>query len=132
MTDEERAAFAEKMFRMARVLDRRMDAETVDAYFGDLKHLPLDAVEIAIDMIMIRKTDGEDLFETRALPTVPEIRREARQFLARDGAKAGCEKCGMTGWLIRKKEKGQPEAVPCECLEKVRRIKYEIDKKEKR
>lgn len=129
MIPEDKDRFSEKLYRTARVMDRRIDADTVSAYFRDLSSFPLDIVEQAIDIVMVLKSESDDLYDQRAMPIVPEIRREAKNLMIEVRRKAGCEKCNWTGYILIDRPKGQAAATPCECLQEVFRVKKEMERK---
>lgn len=132
MIPEDKDRFSEKLYKTARVMDRRIDADTVSAYFRDLSSFPVDIVEQAIDMVMILKSESDDLYDQRAMPIVPEIRREAKSLMMDVRKKAGCEKCNWTGYILAERSDAQPIGTPCECLQEVYRAKKEIERKGKR
>lgn len=132
MRQEDEQRFALKMYNMARALDRKIDADTVDVYSRDLAMFPIDAIEKAIDIIMAAKSDSLDLYDQRALPTVPEIKREARDLMQGSRRTAGCEKCNNTGFIIEESLTGQGVARRCECLQEIVNASREASRKRKR
>lgn len=53
------------------------------------------------------------LVEATVAPTVSELRGIVSRRLSPKAI--GCEKCKMTGWILRQHENSQPSATPCGC-----------------
>ena len=129
MEFKDKPAFRTKMEKIARKVDRKLDVEQSDVFFDDLKDFPINVVEKAMDLAL-RDRDPDDAFLTRAMLTVPEIRRAAEELIKDKKVigKIGCEKCLPTkGWILEITETGRAIAHPCDCLAEV--AKAELKRK---
>lgn len=116
MNETERPLFLRKMKEMANAVDRKITPEQVDSYFKHLKDYPIETVCKAMDKALDER-NGDDIYLTRTLLTVPEIRREAEKLTeaTREEQKSGCEKCNYTGFILIDSPDAQPVARRCEC-----------------
>lgn len=122
----DRKAFHEKMEKMARSFDRNITTDEIDYSFRLLKDYPFWAIDRAIDKA-IKDRDGTDLYLTRSLLTVPEIRAAADEILLKETPelKIGCPDCNYTGFILTDPKDaegrviGQPQARRCECFKTV-------------
>jgi hypothetical protein len=118
MNFNDKPAFRKKMEQIARKVDRRIDDEQCDIFFDDLKDFPVNIALSAMDLAL-RDRDVDDHFLTRAMLTIPEIRRSAEELIKekKEIGKLGCDKCeGTKGWILEITKTGRAVAHPCDCL----------------
>jgi len=120
MDFNDKPAFMKKLNHIAIKLDRKLNEEQCQVFFDDLKDLTIDVVERAMDLAL-RDRDPDDVFLTRAMLTIPEIRRAAEELIKDKDKKVkgrlGCEKCLPTkGWILGITKTGRAVASPCDCL----------------
>lgn len=129
MEFNDKPAFRTQMQKIARKVDRKIDDEQCNIFFDDLKDFPIATVENAMDLAL-RDRDPDDAFLTRAMLTIPEIRRAADELIKgkKVKGKLGCEKCLPTrGWILETTKTGRAVAHPCDCLAEV--VKAELSRK---
>lgn len=129
MEFNDKPAFMEKMEQIARKVDRKVDIELCDVYFDDLKDFSIEIVMNAMDLAL-RDRDPDDAFLTRAMLTIPEIRRVADELIKgkKIKGKLGCDKCVPTkGWILEITKTGRTIAHPCDCLAEV--VRTELNRK---
>lgn len=129
MEFNDKPAFRIQMQKIARKVDRKLDEEQCDIFFDDLKDLSIHVVEKAMD-IALRDRDPDDAFLTRAMLTIPEIRRAAEELIKEKKVegKIGCEKCLPTkGWILEITKTGRGVARPCDCLAEI--VRAELNRK---
>jgi len=117
MIESDRPVFLEKMKEMAYAVDRKITPDQIDSYFKHLKDFPINLACEAMDKALENR-DGDDIYLTRTILTVPEIRLEAEKLAdaTREEQKVGCEKCNYTGFILTDRPDAQPIARRCECL----------------
>lgn len=129
MDFNDKPVFRAKMEKIARKVDRKLDEDQCDVYFDDLKDFPIKIIEKAMDQAL-RDRDPDDAFLTRAMLTIPEIRRATDDLIKEKKitGKLGCEKCGITkGWLTETTKDGRYVAHPCDCLAEI--VRDELKRK---
>jgi len=117
MNESDKQAFLIKMKEMANAVDRKIEIDQVDSFFKLLKSYPINIVCTAMDKALEGR-DGDNKYLTRAMLTIPEIRREAAVLVSGKSKelKVGCEKCNHTGFMLTDGPYGQPIAERCECF----------------
>lgn len=117
MNESDRQLFLEKMKEMANTVDRKITPEQIDSYFKHLKDYPMEIIFKAMDKALENR-NGNDIYLTRTILTVPEIRQQAEELAeaTREERKVGCEKCSYTGFILIDSPDAQPIARRCECL----------------
>lgn len=117
MNESDRLLFLAKMKEMSYAVDRKITPDQIDSNFKHLKDFPINLVCEAMDKALENR-DGDDIYLTRTILTVPEIRQEAEKLAAasRKKQKVGCEKCNYTGFILIDRQDAQPIARRCECL----------------
>ena len=129
MEFRDKVAFKIKMEQIARKVDRKIDREQCDVFFDDLKDFSIEIIEQAMDLAL-RDRDPNDAFLTRAMLTIPEIRRAADELIKgkKVKGKLGCEKCApIKGWILEITKTGRAIAYPCDCLADV--VRAELKQK---
>lgn len=134
----DRKDFHEKMEKMARSFDRNITTDEVDYSFRLLKDYPFWVIEKAIDKA-IKDRDGTDIYLTRSLLSIPEIRTAADEILLKETpeVKIGCQECNYTGFILKDSKDaegrvtGQPQARRCKCLETVLIVKKKRKRRKK-
>ena len=129
MNFNDKPVFMKKMEQIAKKVDRKLDREQCDVFFDDLKDYPIEIVLKAMDMAL-RDRDPDDVFLTRAMLTVQEIRRAADELIKdkKEKGKLGCEKCLPTkGWILEITKAGRAVGHPCDCLAEV--VRAELKRK---
>ena len=129
MNFNDKPAFRAKMEMIAKKVDRKLDDEQCDVFFDDLKDYPIEIITKAFDLAL-RDRDPDDVFLTRAMLTVQEIRRAADELIKdkKVKGKLGCEKCLPTkGWILEITKTGRSIGHPCDCLAEV--VRAELNRK---
>jgi len=117
MDFKDKPQFKVALDRMAQHFGQKINLDTLEFYYSELKGYPLPVLKRAIN-VAIDMRDPDDKFLRNSIISVTEIRR-ALEYIEESenkNRKIGCENCDWKGWLISKDSYGRLIARPCKCL----------------